>query len=238
MTQHGGFNRVKTNEALSTAARDEVGRPPHSGYVPPRLPSAPRERKPLLAALAVLLIIGGALASVLLVIRSSNLVSVVGIQAGVAAGAPIPASALTEVQVASNPAIDYVRWDQRELVIRLYAATDLVEGSLLVGKMVTPTRPASGQLYAGVALKPGQYPERLQAGDRVNVYFVDTEAQGGIPKPVQLLAENARVVGVGGESSSGTTGLTISVLKADAGNVAFAASAGKLALVLVPGPRN
>ena len=227
---------MKTKEPVLTAARDEPGRA--GGYVPPRLPNAPRERKPLLAALAVLLILGGALGSVLLVIRSGNLVSVVGISTRVAAGSRLPGSAITEVQVAQNPDIEYVLWSQRDQLTRFYAATDLVEGSLLVGKMLTPTPPATaGQALAGLSLKAGQYPAGLTQGSRVNAFLVgDDKAGGGLPPVVASLAQNARVVEVGrDEQSGGSLQVTIAVPAEASGALAFAAAAGKVALVLVPG---
>lgn len=55
-----------------------------------RLPSPPRERKPALAALAVLLILVGALGATLMVMRAGDKVSVVEVVAPVAAGNKIP----------------------------------------------------------------------------------------------------------------------------------------------------
>ena len=64
-----------------------------------RLPVSPRERRPALAALAVLLILGGALTSAYLVMASGERVSAIRIAQPVAAGQQIPMSALEEVQV-------------------------------------------------------------------------------------------------------------------------------------------
>src|SRR5688500_13092246 len=59
-----------------------------------RLPAAPRERKPALAALAVLLILGGALTSAYLVMASGQRVAAIRIAQPVAAGQRIPLGAL------------------------------------------------------------------------------------------------------------------------------------------------
>ncbi|MDQ1659971.1 MAG: hypothetical protein QOD41_5054 [Cryptosporangiaceae bacterium] len=226
---------MNSKDSALTAARSEGNR---AGYVPPRLPSAPRERKPLLATLAVLLIIGGALGSVLLVIRSSHLVSVVGVDRRVAAGSRVPLSAISEVQVAENSDIHYVLWSQRDQLASLYAATDLVQGSLLVGNMLTPTPPATaGQVLAGLSLKAGQYPAGLREGDLVNAFLVgDDRATGGLPAAVPKLADRSRVVRVNTDDrSAGTVQVTITVPADAAGALAFASAGGKVALVLVPG---
>ncbi len=55
-----------------------------------RLPGAPRERKPALAALAMLLILGGALGAGLLVIQGSKRVAAIEISQQIGAGQRIP----------------------------------------------------------------------------------------------------------------------------------------------------
>src|SRR4051812_18129781 len=72
-----------------------------------RLPVPPRERKPALAALAVLLIVCGALASAYLVMASGQRVSAIQISQPVAAGQQIPAGALQEIQI-GNTGISYI----------------------------------------------------------------------------------------------------------------------------------
>src|SRR6266508_3608422 len=93
-----------------------------------RLPARPRERKPALAALAVLLILGGALASMSLVLRSGQTVAAIGIARPVARGERISLSAMHQVQVART-GVDYVPWEQRNQVTRYYAAVPLVPRS-------------------------------------------------------------------------------------------------------------
>src|ERR1700754_3206423 len=90
---------MKTSQ--STAANTAAG-PGRTGLgtsTGQRLPVPPRERKPALAALAVLLILGGALTSAYLVMPGAQGVSAIGIAQPVAAGQPIPDSALEEVQI-------------------------------------------------------------------------------------------------------------------------------------------
>ena len=140
-----------------------------------RLPARPRERKPALAALAVLLIVGGALASTTLVLRSSQTVPAIGVAKPVARGQRIPLDALRQVQVARS-GVEYVPWNQRNQVARFYAATALVPGSLLAHRQVSTSRMVGqGQVVVGLALKPGQLPAgQLKAGDTVRAYGVVT----------------------------------------------------------------
>src|SRR5919197_2160187 len=100
-----------------------------------RLPAPPRERKPALAALAVLLILGGALTSAYLVMASGERVSAIRIAQPVAAGQQIPQDALQEVQI-GNTGIDFISWSERGRVTRAYAAVPLVQGALLPNQMV------------------------------------------------------------------------------------------------------
>jgi len=68
-----------------------------------RLPSAPRERKPALAALAVLLVALGAVAAGLLVINAGHRVAAVEIVQQVGQGQQIPASAAHPPDVVPLP---------------------------------------------------------------------------------------------------------------------------------------
>src|SRR5487761_438610 len=64
-----------------------------------KLPGAPRERKPALAALAVLLIVGGALAVSYLMLTSTKKVAAIAIDQTVGEGQPLALSAMQQVQV-------------------------------------------------------------------------------------------------------------------------------------------
>jgi len=75
-----------------------------------RPPSAPRERKPALAVLAVILIVGGALAAGILVIKTGHRVGAVEVTQAVAQGEQIPANAIAEVQIAADSGVRYVSW--------------------------------------------------------------------------------------------------------------------------------
>jgi hypothetical protein len=168
-----------------------------------RLPSPPRERKPALAALAALLVLVGALGATLLVLRAGERVEAIMITEEVPAGQPIPDDAITSVMVADNTDVAYVEWSQRDQLDEYRAATNLVEGSVLVGKMLTTDKGIDqGQALVGVNLQPGHYPPGLEIGDTVDVYLVgdavgETDEDGTAAEP--LLVSGARVTEIYGE---------------------------------------
>ncbi|WP_344943707.1 hypothetical protein [Actinomadura miaoliensis] len=202
-----------------------------------RLPSAPRERKPALAALAVLLILGGALTSAYLVMASGQRVSAIRIAQPVAAGQRIPAGALEEVQI-GDTGVAYISWSERLRVTQAYAAVPLVKGALLTNEMVSRGDDAArGRVVVGLALKPGQFPARgLETGRRVALYAVGG-ANGG-PRAGTVLSTDAIVLGVGGGTSDrlrdDLTSVDVAVAPGEAALVTQAASAGTVAVGLVP----
>lgn len=200
----------------------------------PRLPVAPRERKPALAALAVLLILGGALVSAYLVMASGQRVSAIQIAAPVPAGQQIPLSALREVQI-GDTGIGYIAWTERFKVSQAYAAVPLVNGALLTnGMLVTTSSSANGRVVVGLSLKAGQYPAGgLSEGAHVAVFAVGDNARSG-----SVLADDAIVYQINRASSSSvqsdTTSVSVSVPPDQAAAVVQAASAGQVGVVLLP----
>jgi hypothetical protein len=199
-----------------------------------KLPVPPRERRPALAALAVLLILGGALATTLLVMRSGDRVSAIRITEQVGAGQPISESVMEEVQIADT-GIGYVAWAHRQQVARTFARVTLLPGTLLTEQMVATASQelGPGKARVGLSLKAGQYPAGLRRGDRVQVIYV--AAGRGDAEP-EVLAQSALVDSVGTSSRSGSTGqVTITVDSVVAPAIAGYASAGVIALAELPG---
>ncbi|GAA2089724.1 hypothetical protein GCM10009801_54200 [Streptomyces albiaxialis] len=221
-----------------------------------RLPSAPRERKPALAALAVLLVLLGALGATVLVMRAGDRIEAIAITERVPQGQPVPDSAIKSVMVAEDSDIKYVRWEQRGLLKKYRAATDLVDGAVLVGSMLTKEKGlADGKVVVGLSLKSGQYPARLEEGDSVAAYRVgDRGSSGGgtggsgnggtgggssSGRTDTLITEGARVQSIkkNTEDSSFSGDLPVSVVvdESDAAALTSAASSGEVSLVLGPG---
>jgi len=213
------------------------------------MPSAPRERKPALAALAVLLVALGAVAAGYLVISAGHRVGAVEITQEVGQGQRIPASAIKEVQIASNTGINYVAWQYANRVAGVYAAVQIPAGTLLTPAMTTATNNlAAGKVQVGLSLKPGQAPADLLIGQTVEAIGVGTgsgcgAAAGGggtgtgngtgpgVPITTGTIASVT-----GSTASNGSTAaVTLAVPSADAGVLACYASAGDVAIALTPG---
>ncbi|MEV4110549.1 hypothetical protein [Nonomuraea sp. NPDC049695] len=208
-----------------------------SGPASRKLPVPPRERKPALAALAVLLILGGALATTLLVLRSGDRVSAIRVTQQVGAGQKFPEQALEEVKIAADSGVDYVSWSQRDLVTKSFAAVTVLPGTLLTNKMGVraSTELGEGKATVGLSLKPGQMPSGVQPGDRVQVIYVPSRSGQG---QTRVLAESALVFSVGDKSRTGNSGqITVVVDAASSPELVGFASSGEIAVAELPGAR-
>ncbi|MCX5284914.1 MULTISPECIES: hypothetical protein [unclassified Streptomyces] len=215
-----------------------------------RLPAPPRERKPALAALAVLLILVGALGATMLVLRAGDRVEVVKVTSDIQAGDSV-GNHVKSVLVADDAGINYVKWNQLGALKALKAKSTIYAGTLVIGEMFSngATVP-DGKASVGVSLKEGQYPTDIKTGDTVAVYRVgdDTSSSrssagasgssssGADDGPI---VDKAKVLSVktSSDATISSTNLPVTLLVdiGDAAAVAQASSAGKVALVLVPG---
>ncbi|MBO0787325.1 MAG: hypothetical protein J2P33_14770 [Actinobacteria bacterium] len=237
--------RGTMQRGLTSGTADQAIWPEATAPAGRRLPSAPRERKPALAALALLLIVGGALGAGFLVLRSGQRVPAIEISQQVGAGQRIPLSAMTEVQVPAT-GLSYVSWDARASVTRYYAATTLPPGTLLTNSMVARTSgTTAGRDVLGLALKDGQLPNNLAVGDRVAIFAVSGQSSSSAGCPGSggaALSGDASVLSVNGSGSgnlvgssqSGATDVTVAVSPGSAGSVACNAAAGNVAVVVLP----
>jgi hypothetical protein len=219
---------------------DTSGRPSLGVAAGQRIPVPRRERKPAMAALAVLLIVGGALISAYLVMASGRRVPVISVVQPVAAGQRIPASALREVQVSAGGGIDYIPWGDRGKVTQTYATVTLVKGSLLTNGMISSgSSVAKGTVVVGLALKPGQLPAGgLQPGDRVALYAVSSQAGQNGAQSGTVLAPVATVYDVvqpgQNDIQADQVAVSVTVPVDQAPEVTQAASGGAVAVALLP----
>jgi hypothetical protein len=241
-------DRGTMQRGLTSSTQDQGNWPEAVAPSSRRLPSAGRERKPALAAFALLLIVGGALAAGLLVVQSGQRVAAIEISQQVGAGQRIPLSAMQPVQVASGTGLDYVPWEEAGQVTRFFAATTIPPGTLLTNALVAQASGVTaGRYIVGLALKDGQLPDQLKAGDHVGIYAVSGQASGNAGCPGSggaALTRDAVVVSMatGGAgsgslaagSTNGTTDVTVAVNPADAGAVACDAAAGAVAVAVLP----
>jgi hypothetical protein len=203
-----------------------------------RAPSAPRERKPALAALAVLLILGGALGAGFLVLQSGKRVAAIEITQQIGVGQQIPLSAMQEVQIASGTDLSYVPWNEASQVARFSAATAIPPRTLLTNAMVGQASNASaGKAVLGLALKDGQLPAQLQVGDRIDIFQVSDGPESCPGSSGSLLAVNAIVLDISNPpsaSSSAVADVRVAVNPASAGAVACNSANGIVGIAIVP----
>ena len=201
-----------------------------------RMPSAPRERKPALAILAVLLIVGGALAAGILVIRSGHRVGAIEVTQAIAQGGQIPASAVTEVQIAADSGVKYVSWQFAGQVPQYYATAAIPAGTLLNSGMITKTRSTpSGGAEVGLALKDGQVPGDLKAGDPVKIFSTQVSATGGCPgKPGSTLTHGTVIATSPASSGAGITDVLVAIDPQTAGMVVCNMANGTAGIAIVP----
>lgn len=239
----GGGWKPSASPSASPSTATIAGRPAPAAPPPSnvRPPSAPRDRKPALAALGLLLVLLGALASVYLQQRAGNRVGVVEIVKRVPQGQAVTSDSIGEVMVAVDSNISYVTWAQAQggALHGYTARTDLLPGTLLVGQMLTAAVPLpQGEEVVPLALKEGQYPVGIQVGDTVSLYYVSNKnddktgqqylTDGFTSTP---LVANVPVYGVGSADNSGTLDVSVVLGGQSAAAIAQAASGGNLVLV-------
>ncbi|MGY0069026.1 hypothetical protein ACWZEH_19995 [Streptomyces sp. QTS137] len=232
-----------------------AGRPaaPAQPSVGDRLPTPPRERKPALAALAVLLILVGALGATMLVLQVGDRIEVVKVTKEIPAGQSVNGSNVESVLVVDDPEINYVPWTQLSALKTLKAVSTIPANVVAVGDMFGDgAKIPDGKSVVGLSLKEGQYPAGIDGGDTVAVYRVggagpssgdeaDEDGGSAAGNSDSLIVEQARVESVprqGGDSSVvSSTNLPVTLLvdSARAAALTQAASNGEVALVLVPG---
>ncbi|PPS67645.1 MULTISPECIES: hypothetical protein [Streptomyces] len=216
-----------------------------------RLPTPPRERKPALAALAVLLILVGALGATMLVLQAGDRIEVVKVTQAIPAGGSVNSSNTTSVMVAKDDSIHYVEYSQLKQLEKLKAVNPIPAGVVAVGEMFgSEAGVAAGKATVGLSLKAGQYPTGIKQGDTVAAYRVSSASgssnsnsnSSSSASSNSVIADSARVSYVPGPKDSGdeivgstNLAVTLTVDSDKAADLAQAASNGEVALVKVPG---
>ncbi|WP_298321705.1 SAF domain-containing protein [Haloactinopolyspora sp.] len=196
-----------------------------------RLPAPPRQRRPALAALAVLLIVGGAAVAALLALRVDERVEVVQAGATIQAGQQITAEHLTTTRVAAESDL-LVPESQADRLIGTYASSQITEGQLIDVTMLNESGPIeSDGVAVGASLATGFAPaEGLRAGDIVDLVSIVT-GQG------ETIVEDARVASAsttgGNDGTQAGVSATFIVDREDAAQVAGVAATNQLVVVLV-----
>lgn len=214
----------------SRASRRAVTAP--AGQVAP-----PRQRRPALAALALLLIVGGALVAGLLAVRMDSRVEVLVAQQAIEPGAQITEDDLGVVRVASE-GLDLIGEQYVDQVVGAYATTAIPANTLLDERMVSTDNPVpDGRAIVSVPLDGKLAPAAtVRSGDLVQVVRA-TGASGGSDKAEVLGTAYVLAVSrpqsdeLGGSSNPATASLL--VLDQAALAVIDAASAGEAGLAIL-----
>jgi len=154
-----------------------VAAPNPAGQIAP-----PRQRRPALAALALLLIVGGALVAGLLAVRMDSRVPVLVAAQDIEPGAEITKEDLRVSRVASE-GLGLIPEEYAEQVIGAYATTGIKANTLLDENMVSSKDPVpDDRAVVSVPLDGKLAPGRITSGDVVQVVRT-TGTSGSSDKP-------------------------------------------------------
>lgn len=201
-------------------------------------PAPPRRRRPAVALLGVLLIVGGAALAGLLALRMDSRDAVVVVNADVPAGTEITRDMLGHTNAAIDSEV-VVPVNAMSDVVGTYARVPLSQGQLLDTTMLVRNNPLeNGQVAeVGVPVVEGRVPDGLDSGDLVRVMRIG-EASGGsqalalalvIRPPVT--SEGGGVLGGGSQQKSSAATLLVPLEVADA--VVDAAGNNRIGMALV-----
>jgi hypothetical protein len=199
---------------MATSTEAPAGRGTTPTWGGDRLPVAPRQRRPGLAILAVVLILGGALFSAALVLRSGAKQNVVMATHDVQQGQPFVLADFKQVQVAPGDA-PVIGWSRVGLLVGKTATTDVKSGTLMhVGLVGSDPLPRAGFVLANAALKAGNVP-KVNPGDEVRVTWTPHEGLNTADAPqtpqTAIIIDTATVVAITGVRPDGTVLITLNI---------------------------
>jgi hypothetical protein len=171
-----------------------------------RLPSA-RERRPALAALAVLLIVGGAFASGFLALQAGNRADYLRVKAELAQGQEITEAHLESVSLPEDMDGGVVSADDMDEVVGDYASAHLLEGTILTETMVAEESGIpEGKVRIAIGLEAEDFNADLQEGALITVYTWSDDSEDTDPYPAEVVsvnnAEDGGSIGDGGTSAA------------------------------------
>ncbi|MDX6246835.1 MAG: hypothetical protein QOF10_195 [Kribbellaceae bacterium] len=175
-----------------------------------RLPTNTKRRRPAIAALAALLIVGGALIAGLLAIRMDERQAVIQISQNVGVGEQITVKDLAETRVAGD-SLTLVPADRAKEIIGAYAKVNLIKGQLLDPGQLTRTDPiAPGKAAVGIVLVGGRIPAAgLKPGDQVELVRISQGNQNpvvlGTATVLDVPKQATDSAGLGDKSSASQT---------------------------------
>jgi hypothetical protein len=203
-----------------------------------RLPVHSRDRRPALAALALLLIVGGGLGAGLIVYRTGQQTDVLVANHTIHPGDVVSADDLTTVRL-SGGSTNTVAASNEHAYVGSVAVTTVPDGALLNPLMFHTKRgviPAGGQSL-GISVPAQQRPStQFSAGDIVQAYYVvKGNSSGADTAPVATkIADPLLVIGVHTSSGDGSSIVSVLVGADTAAALAIPASQGNIVLTKLP----
>ncbi|WP_206796984.1 SAF domain-containing protein [Amycolatopsis sp. MtRt-6] len=189
----------------------------------------PRRRRSKLLVLFGVVLSALSAAGVVWAFRATDdAVAAVGVARPVRYGETISAEALREVRVRPDPGVRPLPWERRFDVVGRTSPTDLQPGEIVTPDAVSDaaTVPAVGQQLIGVPVKPGQLPAApLQP--RQPILLVPAGAEAWPPV-------RGAVISVSERDATSTQVVDVVVPEASGVQLASRASAGGVAIVVLP----
>ncbi|WP_236865651.1 SAF domain-containing protein [Brevibacterium daeguense] len=201
---------------------------PESEAVPKthKLPAAGRDRRPLMMALAIVLILVGAIASALIAFSAGSRSDVLVAVRDIEPGQTISEADFTTARVGTDAA-GIIPADSLENFVGSHAVSLIPQGTVVNQNMFVSGSaiPSNGEVV-GLVLTPTQRPsEPLASGDVVRLYQgAGVEAGGGTG---QVLVESARVVSV--IDAGGNLSVSVLIGSDQAATLVPSAAAGQVA---------
>ncbi|GAB3822287.1 hypothetical protein [Kribbella italica] len=199
-----------------------------------RLPGN-RERRPALAALAVILILLGAAGSTLIALRSGDRQYFVAVKENLPPGHKVEDKDLTRGDLAGATGT-LVLWSDRAALKDQYTTGWIYAGQFVSKKNFTNDPVPEGGALVGISVESGRAPaEAVEVGDVVRLVRIPAANQDG--GQAAVIAPAARVTSTTGSLTDGKTGanttVNVTVLIPDSRATTVAAAAAAKTLVLV-----
>jgi hypothetical protein len=210
--------------------------------VTPRSPLPTRQRRPGLAAIGLIVVLGMGAVFGWLYSTAGEKTPVVVMAREVPVGQVIERADLSTVDVAGS--VTAIAGTNLSSAVGQRAAVGLIPGTLLQRGMLTGADPIpAGQVQVGVALKAGQLPaDGVHAGDKVAAVRLGGTVAGAAqptnaPAAAAVLADAATVYSVRVDpTQTGGSLVTLVVTPEQGLAIAEASSTGNAALIKVPSP--
>lgn len=187
--------------------------------------------------IAVFVVAVSALVAVVLFSGAAAREPVLALAEPVERGQVISSGDLMVVFVATDDPITTLSSEAASGIVGLTAVADLEAGTILTGAhFVSRSVLDAGEGVVGLALSPGEYPTLLLApGDRVDVVVTDGGSSVSDSTSTRVVVRSAEVFDVAELGTQGDRFISLRVPATAAAEVAGAAGAGQVRLVLVAG---